>query len=440
MHKSSSPASLYKSVLPSWEPFRPTCTASRLCHDLFGQQRRLVLDAAEFQHITGAVSETSKHYAGSALALLSESRRGQVLQEVCKRALAETYTNCIIKDASPSSVCANGRRRSTRHAEWDFTLDGKKVECKSAQMSFDTRRRIWSAAFHGVKLAYPGFRTRPPFDELYLTMFSPDSLHIVRHDLQTYVSRKGLRTGCVGHQIVVSGKTGDACWRSARTNILAKLLGDKSACALVSHIKLSDPTYQSFMVQLVEDGTAGADHVFAGTPLCTFSGSLRGLRVQEIALEVDRMLHPRSVFHSDSDGLAKPRPPGVDWIRDDQRVEVKAGKMCFSESRQTWYCQFSRIKFAMTGVREHDCFDELWLGIYSPFGIHFWKYGSDANIHSTAGVRTAACGHNIWISAPSHEVDASQALCHIVAKLKLAGCQLLAEVLWDTKWKGESPA
>ena len=143
--------------------FRPSC-AAHLCRT-FGQRRALVLDAAQFRHITDAVSETSKHYAGSVLALLSENRRGHVLQEVCKRALAEAYPTSKIEEASPSSVCVDGRR-----TQWDFTLDGQKVECKSAQLAWSIAQKRWRVAFHNIKLAWPGLRTHAPFDSLYLTM------------------------------------------------------------------------------------------------------------------------------------------------------------------------------------------------------------------------------------------------------------------------------
>ena len=52
----------------------------------------------------------------------------------------------------------------------------------------------------------------PPFDDLYLTLFSPDSLHIIKHDLQTGVSTVGKRTGSNGHVIVVQAARMQECW------------------------------------------------------------------------------------------------------------------------------------------------------------------------------------------------------------------------------------
>ena len=164
---------------------------------------------------------------------------------------------------------------------------------------------------------------------------------------------------------------------------------------------------------------------------------MRGLRIQEMACEIDQMLHPRSDFllaHrvAETDISARLLPSRVDWIRDNQRVEVKHGKLLFLKSGQQWCCQFSRIKFAIKGVREQDAFDELWLAIYSPCGIHFFKHGKASSRDGAAEAKTAT-GDSIRIGASRKIVDVRHALTNIMDKMKLKGCQLVAEVVWENQ-------
>ena len=110
------------------------------------QRRPLVLSASQFLHILRKPDLTSQAYIGNAgheLSLLSGQRRGRILEQFCKKQLAWLNPNSKLEEPAPGNFC-NGVRRSLYHSEYDFTMDSRKVECKSAQMSWDKIRRRFS--------------------------------------------------------------------------------------------------------------------------------------------------------------------------------------------------------------------------------------------------------------------------------------------------------
>ena len=305
--------------------------------------------------------------------------------------------------------------------EYDFTMDGRKVECKSSQMSWDNSRKCWYFRFCGVKLPLVGVRDEPPFDDLYLTLFSPDSLHIIKHDLQTGVSTAGTRTGSSGHVIVVQAARMQDCWTSMHSLILDKFLA-AGHCKLMAHIDLSATEVRAFLAQQMEGIAARQDAEYEGVPLSQMAPSLRGLRIEEIAFEVDRLLHPNC---SCSRTFSK-----VDWVRDEVRVEVKHGMALFDKGSRRWKCSFSSIKCASCGVRDHDLFDELWLAIYSPLGIHIFRHPGGQVRFSLTGLQEQAFGQGIQVYSSQNVLDVREALNNMLKKMEEWDCQPLATILW----------
>ncbi|CAK9015822.1 unnamed protein product [Durusdinium trenchii] len=386
--------------------------------------RPLVLSAAQFLHILKKPDLTSQAYIGNAgheLSLLSGTRRGKVLEQFCKKELARLNPNSKIEEPAEGTRF-DGTRRSLYHSEYDFTMDGRKVECKSSQLSWNNHAKCWGFQFSSIKLPWLGFRDQAPFDDLYLTLFSPDSLHIIKHDLQTGVSKVGELTGRSGHKIFVSGARGQEGWQSARSQILGKLLA-AGHCELVAHIDLSGTEVRAFLAEQLEGMAARQDHEYKGVPLNHTGPELRGFRIEKIAFEVDRILHPHVSFEFSRSSSE------VDWVRGDVKVENKHGQMLFDPGRGCWYCNFFSIKCAGANVRAHNLFDELWLAIYSPFGLHFLKHPGDFDPSVMQGPR----GKHLRLSAPRHVLDVKVALDHMLKKMEVDwGCQPLATVLWDT--------
>ena len=386
------------------------------------QWRRLVLNASQFQHILRQPDLTSAAYVGHAgyeLSVLSGTRRGKILEQFCKKELARLNPNSKVAEPAEGTR-RDGTRRSAYHAEYDFTLDGRKIECKSALMAWDKGKQFWYVCFHGVKLKWKPFRDRMLFDDLYLTLFSPDSLCILKHDLRTGVTSDGKKTGSRGHKIRVRGACGQECWQTARSQIFDKFLS-KSHCKLVAQVSLSDVEISSWLANQSEAMAALQDRAYRGVPLNHMAPELRGLRIEQIAFEVDQILHPNCSFSRASSK--------VDWVRGDVTVESKHGQMLFDRDRQCWYCGFSRIKSAGDNSCEYNLFDELWLTIYSPFGLHILRHPGKFDPCVTQGPNE----RRVALRAPRYILGVKEALYQMLVQMELRwGCQPLATVLWDT--------
>ena len=139
--------------------------------------------ARQFEHLWADVGATALPYDGHPLAQLNATRRGAVLQEWARHMLQRKHPNIVAEDAAPG-VCVNGRRRSKHQAEYDFMLDGRKVEIKSSQLQWAGHQ--WKVDFRSVQLPQMMSQGRARFDDLYLVIFSPNWLHLVKHDLKNW--------------------------------------------------------------------------------------------------------------------------------------------------------------------------------------------------------------------------------------------------------------
>ncbi|CAE7260980.1 unnamed protein product [Symbiodinium sp. CCMP2592] len=106
---------------------------------------------------------------------------------------------------------------------WDWTLGGRKVECKSSRLSWLPSVSTWFVNFRSVKFQEAGVRTHAPFDDLYLVVDTSDAVHNVKHDLRTAVQRQGKATAAHGHRVMVKNKRNIPINRSACEAILQKL-------------------------------------------------------------------------------------------------------------------------------------------------------------------------------------------------------------------------
>ena len=409
------------------------------CSGVKFQLRKLVLQASAFSHILDLEEGPSTaDVFGHPLWKLSPSRRGTVLQEVTRAVLQRAYPDSQFHDPVPGNF-DSGRARHLHQAEWDWTMDGRRVECKSASLSWNRQKCHWRAYFSGVKLAHDGFRQHALFDDLLLVLLSPDSLDIVQHDLRTGVSTAGHRTGPSGFVIEISAACRQLCWKEARKQILAKLCEGQGSCVPVAQVLLSDPCVHSTLQKHLSRYPAMAygDTPFDSLPLSLLSPRLRGLRVQQIALEIDQMLHPHANFSIVCEGTTasgarrSSQNASVDWVRNETRVEVKHGKLNFEYRQKRWKCTFHGIKCAFPGTRSRDLYDELWLVMYSPLGLHFIKHHGQLGL-STTGLLTEVSGHVLQVYGPSKEEDSTVAAHVVIAKLLRRGCLLLATVWWDS--------
>ena len=313
-------------------------------------------------------------------------------------------------------TCSDGRRRASNQAEYDFVLKGRKVEVKSARMTWVSTSQggYWLLRFKAVKLPY-GERTRAAFDDLYLVIVSPDGMHLIKHDLVT-VNTQGKSTEVEGYAVRVRGNTGTIAWEDASGEMLEKLCV-RGGCRVVDEQPFSELKLEEILSNRVSPGEAAV----AGLPMSSMSGEKRGKRIQEIGLAIDRRLHPRSDFTCVKGNCYANAP--VDWVRDTSGVKLKSCRLNFHRSKSCWKCVFQCIKL--------DLFDELWLAIYTSIGIHYYQCKSCESLgFQRAGVATKVRGHNLPFHGPRGELDPLAALKTIQTQMRSSGCELIAIVEW----------
>ena len=126
-----------------------------------------------------ASTTTHDAYLGVPLANLSAAARGNYLETVARRVIEQRA------GARATNPCFARRGK----APYDFVLQGRRVEIKSAQIQFKECEARWRAHWRGIK--------REAHDDLYLVLYSPSGLRIYsgRSD-GTAVYMDGYRKQC----------------------------------------------------------------------------------------------------------------------------------------------------------------------------------------------------------------------------------------------------
>ena len=386
--------------------------------------RSLVIPAREFNDMLEDVTETSIAYSGQLLAQLCPTRRGHVLQDVLQQVLSQRYPGMQFEDPVPG-LDKNGNPLDSRRAKYDFSIGGRRVECKSAKVSWCRSKQRWLAHFRAIKLH------QDRFDDLYLVLFSPNSVVVLQHDLRTCISQQGHSSSKVGASVLVLGPKRQKSWKEAMVAMIEQLLHEGSDCQQVAVLDVNGQEITSALSRASEDLTGDA---YKASPLEHASPSLRGYRIEAIAFEIDKCIHPEASFLRSAAekgrALSLHGQPSTctDWLRNGIRVEVKHGRMRFDEKPCRWACHFSGLKTTSTPRGEEPKFDELWLVVFSPQALHFFK---DDGALGSAAARNSSykhLGNWIYICGPSNEPNAHVALEVILQKLTCKGCTLIATV------------
>ena len=408
---------------------RSTPHVGRYCISVWISRCRLklvTLSASQFQHLWADPGRTVSAYGQHALVAMNSAVRGRVLQEWAKEMLKRKYPKAVIEDPVPGR-CVNGQRRSKSQAEYDFSLNQRRVEVKGGQLKSTSGNR-WEFQFRGVKVRDSVAADSEVFDELYLVLFSPKWLHLVKHDLYTGITRSGSETECSGYRITLQGSRGFS-WEDALQQILERLCTDGNS-SLVARTPLSEWWLEDLCAQC----TSHSSQFYYGVPMGTMSPQMRGKRVEQIVFEVDQLLCPGAHFSLPQDELKVTGTRrgesalSVDWIRNGKRIETKQAQLTFNTCHAYWHCCFYSIKSGL--------FDHLLLAIYSPEGIDIFNHNGSSGL-STHGVRTEACGMKLSISASKNELDPLKALGIIKSKLEANNCPHIASIVWDKgRWQG----
>ena len=377
----------------------------------------LVLKSSQFAHLFEE-GPTEAIYRGTPLYGLGHYQQGQLAQEWARSMLREQNPESEMLDPDPGRRC-NGQSRCLHTAPCDFLMGGKRVEVKSSRMAWNSSKQCWVICFWSIK--------KFEFDDLYLVVLSPDGLHLIQHDLHTGFGRDGQRTEISGHVIKVHGSKRRACWREAVETMLAKLC-EKGSCTQLVRESFAEASLDSKVLSRVGSSNTLAQDLYSGVPMSKLMSNKRGLRLQAMGLAVDSILHPKSHFSTVLSNSTEARLRGTsnafaDWSRDRIRVELKSSSLAWAKHNATWRCRFCNIK--------PDFFDELWLSIYSPLGIHFYRsHCLQHLVFSRNGMLSEHNGLYLRFSGPANEADPIIAWQVIGAKIIARGYELVAIAYW----------
>ena len=116
----------------------------------------------------------------------------------------------------------DGSKRAQNQAPYSWQRDGRRVACKSSQLQWDRSQERWKLLFADVKLPRED-ESEAAFDELLLAVYTPEGVHLFRHDQRTGVSTAGKRTAATGQQICFVGPEYEPNWRVALPVVLDKV-------------------------------------------------------------------------------------------------------------------------------------------------------------------------------------------------------------------------
>ena len=356
----------------------------------------VTLSPSQFKHILEDVGHTVPMYNGHLLSRLNHHRRGLLLEKWARYVLQDKYPMSVLKDPQPGTRI-DGRSRGLCHAEYDFLLDGRKIEIKSAMLSSNDGKDYF-VRFYRTNLQHLSSSSEPKYDDLYLVFFSPKHIFLLKHDLQTGIS---------GSSVIVAGKVGS--WEESVHLILDRFCRD-GACKLMRKADISDP----WILRECERCMGYGAPFYHGKPLSAMTSAMRGYRIEKLVQEIDQQFHPKSEF-------SRPNR-SADWNRDEIRVEVKHSQLCFCWQRRRWYCTFRGLKLGY--------FDELLLVIYSPWGLEIFRHDG---LHRLGNLEAVLHGQSKPLSVQSApgQVDPLRSLQLIEDKLEAKNCQKVASIVWD---------
>ena len=383
-----------------------------------GATAPLVLKSSQFPHLFEE-GRTEAIYRSTPFHGLGHYQQGQLAQDWARRVLQEQNPESKFLDAAPGADC-NGNRRSLHNAPYDFLMDGKRVEVKSGRLTWNSTMQVWCIRFWRIK--------QLEFDRLFLVLVCPGGLRLVQHDHSTGLCTDGKRTETHGHTVQVWGSKGDSSWQQAVETILFKLC-ENGACSLLARDHCGKGCLDDMLLR-GEYSKTRTEYAYSGTALRDMSSGKRGLRIQEIGLAVDQILHPEShftaVLHHPTAATRRRHVANAwaDWSRDGRRVEVKSSSLSWDGACTRWKCVFGFIKPTL--------FHELWLAICSPLGVHFYVSDLSKGLNfGTCGTATEHQGLQVQFLGPRNEADPLKALLAIEAKIISKECELVAMVHWE---------
>jgi hypothetical protein len=163
---------------------------------------------------------TQKAYVGVPLSTLSN--RGDVLERVVRRFLEHSTGNSTTDPVAGTNI--SGKKRGRNAAPYDFLLGDRRVEVKSAQLTWEEYDRYerWKARWCHIKPI--------EHDDLYLALYTPSGVFIFKHDGKFGVSTHGKAQALMGGVIGVTGPEHESSISKATEAVVEKMRPMLVAC------------------------------------------------------------------------------------------------------------------------------------------------------------------------------------------------------------------
>ena len=332
---------------------------------------------------------THDAYVGVPLADLSASARGDALEGVVRRVLEQRTGEAATDPFASTTV--SGRKRGRNSAAYDFELSGRRVEVKSAQLTWDKHKSRWTTSWQNIK--------PDEHDDLYLALYTPSGVYIFLHDGVYGVSTQGKAQAACGGTVHAYGRRSEPSIAKATVVVCEKL-----APMLVAYVPRE---------QLDVSERTTTHDTYVGVPLADLSTKARGDALEGV---VRRVLEQRA-GEAATDPVASATVSGrkrgrfsaaYDFQLSDRRVEVKSAQLTWDKHKSRWTAAWQHIK-----PGEHD---DLYLALYTPSGVHIYLHDGVYGV-STRGKAQAANGGKVVAYGRCYEASIAKATAVVCEKL-----------------------
>jgi hypothetical protein len=170
------------------------------------------IDFSEFEDLV-TTTTTYDVYNGVPLATHSPKARGDILERVARRVMENEMGETACDPAA--GVCVNGSKRGRSSKTYDFMIAGRRVEVKSAQLSWVRHHKCWEALWRNIK--------RVEYDILLLVLYTPVGLYMFLHDDNYGVSTSGKSQRSSGGRVFVCGPKNEPSISASTDAILKKM-------------------------------------------------------------------------------------------------------------------------------------------------------------------------------------------------------------------------
>ena len=174
------------------------------------------------------------------------------------------------------------------------------------------------------------------------------------------------------------------------------------------------------------------EQVYANTPIAGLGQYQQGKMVEEWAKGVLQKQNFQAEISDPEPGICRDGSrrgayrEEHDFLIGGRRVEIKSSRMAWSTTGGRWYVVFSKVKLPY-GERTQPAFDDLYLVVLSPKGVHLIKHDLVTGL-STCGKRTGVSGHMIRVHGSRGTKCWEDACGEILEKLcQRGGCSVVHE-------------